>query len=403
MKDIAAGLAALGRGPDTMLVHMAPGEVAGLQSLAKAHGGSLTLNPHTGLPEAGFLSNILPALAAAAAIYFTGGAAAGAGAAGAGAAGAGAAGAGGLFGLGSTAAGTGALAGAATGALTNKENPLMGAVMGGLSGWGMGGAMGALGQTGAEAINAANAASDKAIAEAVLAEGSTPGAFSATGLGQLPTPGAFSATGIATPPATAAQNYAAGLKQLTTPDGLSQFGTALGKQYGNKYGQMAAGIGALGALGGFEQPKTMQLPEEKRSDARLAQPFRRPYDPTAPGGYYFTDYGTLRPTYAAKGGEMHSAPQLEDGGFVLTKRAIDGIGGGSNEAGQRRAAAGLGAIPIRGPGTGTSDSLLTTIDGKYPARISNGEAYVPRDQVKRRGGAKKFYSLMKQAEKAARA
>jgi len=371
MKDIAAGLAALGRGPDTMLVHMAPGEVAGLQSLAKAHGGSLTLNPHTGLPEAGFLSNILPALAAAAAIYFTGGAAAGAGAAGAG----------GLFGLGS--AGTGALAGAATGALTNKENPLMGAVMGGLSGWGMGGAMGALGQTGAGAINAANAASDKAIGEAVLAEGSSPGAFS--------------------PPVTAAQNYAAGLGQLTTPDGLSQFGTALGKQYGNKYGQMAAGIGALGALGGFEQPKTMQLPEEKRSDARLAQPFRRPYDPTAPGGYYFTDYGTLRPTYAAKGGEMHSVPQLEDGGFVLTKRAIDGIGGGSNEAGQRRAAAGLGAIPIRGPGTGTSDSLLTTIDGKYPARISNGEAYVPRDQVKRRGGAKKFYSLMKQAEKAARA
>lgn len=56
----AQGLAALGRGPDTMLVHMAPQEVAGLQALALKHGGSLTINPETGLPEAGFLSSILP-------------------------------------------------------------------------------------------------------------------------------------------------------------------------------------------------------------------------------------------------------------------------------------------------------------------------------------------------------
>jgi hypothetical protein len=41
---------------------MAPQEVAGLQALAKAHGGSLTTNPDTGLPEAGFLSSILPTL-----------------------------------------------------------------------------------------------------------------------------------------------------------------------------------------------------------------------------------------------------------------------------------------------------------------------------------------------------
>lgn len=59
--QIAANhLASKGRGPDSQLVHMAPTEVAGLQALAKAHGGSLTINPETGLPEAGFLSNILP-------------------------------------------------------------------------------------------------------------------------------------------------------------------------------------------------------------------------------------------------------------------------------------------------------------------------------------------------------
>jgi hypothetical protein len=43
-----------------MLVHMTPGEVNGLQSLAMAHGGSLTINPDTGLPEAGILSKLLP-------------------------------------------------------------------------------------------------------------------------------------------------------------------------------------------------------------------------------------------------------------------------------------------------------------------------------------------------------
>jgi len=56
----AQGLASLGRGPDSMLVHMAPGEVKSLQQLAMAHGGSLTINPETGLPEAGFLSSLLP-------------------------------------------------------------------------------------------------------------------------------------------------------------------------------------------------------------------------------------------------------------------------------------------------------------------------------------------------------
>ena len=43
----AKHLAAHGRGPDDQLVHMSSKEVAGLQALAKAAGGSLTINPHT--------------------------------------------------------------------------------------------------------------------------------------------------------------------------------------------------------------------------------------------------------------------------------------------------------------------------------------------------------------------
>jgi len=49
-----------GRGPDDQLVHMSSKELKGLQAVAMAHGGSLTVNPNTGLPEAGFLDSILP-------------------------------------------------------------------------------------------------------------------------------------------------------------------------------------------------------------------------------------------------------------------------------------------------------------------------------------------------------
>jgi len=74
---IAQNLASRGRGEDKMLVHMTPSEVQGLQALAMAKGGSLTINPETGLPEAGFLSDTFKALAptiiGAGAMYLSGG------------------------------------------------------------------------------------------------------------------------------------------------------------------------------------------------------------------------------------------------------------------------------------------------------------------------------------------
>lgn len=62
----AKHIAHKGRGPDTTLVHMSRDEVKSLNDLAMAHGGQLTINPETGLPEAGFLSAILPMVAGAA-------------------------------------------------------------------------------------------------------------------------------------------------------------------------------------------------------------------------------------------------------------------------------------------------------------------------------------------------
>lgn len=63
----AHGLASLGRHGDTMLVHMSPQEVQGLESIARMQGTKLTRNPETGMPEAfnlgGFFKSFLPTVA----------------------------------------------------------------------------------------------------------------------------------------------------------------------------------------------------------------------------------------------------------------------------------------------------------------------------------------------------
>lgn len=59
---MAQQLQSMGRGDDKVLVHMTPAEVNSLQGLAMATGGSLTINPQTGLPEAGWLGKLLPTL-----------------------------------------------------------------------------------------------------------------------------------------------------------------------------------------------------------------------------------------------------------------------------------------------------------------------------------------------------
>jgi len=111
--ELALQLKKKGRGPDTELVHMTKGEVAGLHRLARAvYGQRLPVNPETGLVEAGWLKSLLPTIVGGAVSYYTGSSAAG------------------------------AAAGAATGAATNKGNRMEGAITGGLQGYG-GGQLGA--------------------------------------------------------------------------------------------------------------------------------------------------------------------------------------------------------------------------------------------------------------------
>jgi len=63
LHKFAEQVAANGRGDDSLLVHMTPDEVRKLQQFAEANGTTLTINPETGLPEAGFLSDLFKAVA----------------------------------------------------------------------------------------------------------------------------------------------------------------------------------------------------------------------------------------------------------------------------------------------------------------------------------------------------
>ena len=117
-----------------------------------------------------------------------------------------------------------------------------------------------------------------------------------------------------------------------------------------------------------------------------------------------------RETYAAEGGVMHAyanggkvAPvPMQDGGFVMTKRAVDGAGGPQGIQ---------SLVPqarmIRGPGHGTSDSIPAYIqgpNGRTPARVSNGEAYVPPqgdNPTERAQKTRQLYALMKSLERRA--
>lgn len=71
LHQLAKHIQAEGRGEDTKLVHMTPNEIKGLQALAVQHGGTLTINPKTGLPEAGFLNQVLPSVIGGAAGVIT--------------------------------------------------------------------------------------------------------------------------------------------------------------------------------------------------------------------------------------------------------------------------------------------------------------------------------------------
>ena len=91
---------------------------------------------------------------------------------------------------------------------------------------------------------------------------------------------------------------------------------------------------------------------------------------------------------------------MQDGGFVVPADTVSHFGNGSTDAGLKLLSSRLGAKPIKGGGDGMSDSIPAMINGKQPARIADGEAYVPPEMVKKIGkgsseaGAKRLYNMM---------
>lgn len=312
----AAGeLSSRGRNGDSMLVHMTPGEVGGLQSLAMAMGGSLTLNPDTGLPEANFLKKLLPTLLGAGLMLIPGvnalaaagivgagqtaltgdiskGLMAGLGAFG-GASLAGAAGAGSVF-------GSAAAPGVTTAALPTTALP--GAT-------GTAANIGA-GVTGASGLSAA--------APSALLGAANPATIS----------GALGSTTLAVP-GTALPTFAAPAAVAKT--GLAGFGQKFGieaaKGLGGtaaKYAPYAAGYGLLNAANEASMP-TVKAPEEEKSNYKgpyLPQPrmarFRTPEEARQSGGAEFSFFEDANP-YPG----FIPAPGMAEGGLAALPAAGD--------------------------------------------------------------------------------
>jgi hypothetical protein len=382
----ARGLAALGRGEDSMLVHMSPQEVAGLQALALQTGTSLTINPNTGLPEALNLKKFLKAVVPIALGAFLG------------------PGAFGIQGLGMSAGYAGLTVGGLTALATGSLEKGLSA---GLSAYGGAGL--------AEGAAAASTAAEQEVARQATVGtgtgtvGSGAGGVSAgtvgadfvgpgiTGAGPTASgfsfgpEGEFLITGAEGAPlaqnATLAQQMAA----TPTPDYITQAmapkTAALTpmEAFTDKFG-----MGTAGSLyaGSVALPETIEETEKfQRQQAALRaeeDEKKRLYQEL-----FASTLGQVPVRTARQGGLM----SLAKGGMTYMEA------GGTT---------GLTGVPrdVKGTGDGMSDSVPATIEGVQEARLADGEFVIPADVVADIGngssgaGSKKLYSMMDRIRKA---
>jgi len=280
----AKNLSSKGRGKDTLLVHMSPREVQGLQALAKSKGGSLTINPETGLVEAGFLEQVLPVVAAAAATYFTAGAAAPALSAALGSSAAG-----GIL----AGAGAGALIGGGSAALQGKDAS-QGALYGGVGG-AISGGLGAYGDA-----NVLGAGADPA----AVAGGVPAGAAPPVPTNIIPTTASGEITSAAYDPAiTGAVSPTTGMVP-PSPQGVGFAGATPPTYFQEANPLTKTGILALPGLGAaagdsYNPPGSEQYDENSPYRMRLSSNFQGS-TPVRPNPYYRAQY--------AQGGMVAMAP-----------------------------------------------------------------------------------------------
>jgi hypothetical protein len=317
LKHLADELAAKGRYGDTELVHMTKGEVAGLQSLAEAAGGSLTINPDTGKPEAFFLAALLP--------FITGGIGAAAG-------------------LGTL--GTAAL-GAGVGALTNKENRGIGALTGMLGGIGGGQLANALGAAGAAGTTMGSALPGQAAAELATTEAAKQ-AVAAGATGQGSQAAMLAAQNMGAPTAQLATTTLAPNTMAAAGQGIAALGTEAGRSaalqsLGGAGGALkAAGMAAAPMIYDYMMPKQVaQVEEDEEKDTEdLMGRYKYESGYTGgtyePGSAYTGERRYFRPSYVraaqggavkkfADGGEASADPSVVDPARGMTGESADAL------------------------------------------------------------------------------
>jgi hypothetical protein len=400
-QDAANRLAAQGRSGDTTLVHMSPGEVKGLQALAMAHGGSLSINPSTGLPEAGFLSSILPVIGGAA-----------------------------LTAMGVPPPFAAMIMGGGTALATGDISKGLSAGLGAYGGAGLGsGLMGA---------GAAGTAAEMA------------GGLSGASAGELAAAqqGAMQASPFSTMGQGLSNLVSSGPAGELARSGFMSSVNGLGGLA--KYGAAAAAPMLMGGMGQGQQPTISQTPIMNRLEyqARPTTPTPRPdvpgygdlgrdfgreqryYDgryvdtgrrfvpgdfgpvtpmpmPMADGGLAGTVGGNVTyPLSSVPSAQLKSGIQDPQQANVVRNTPVSEVDPYTGEP--RFAAGGVshlgdysdGGRMLRGPGDGVSDSIPATIGGKQPARLADGEFVIPARIVSEIGngsseaGARKLYAMM---------
>lgn len=157
--------------------------------------------------------------------------------------------------------------------------------------------------------------------------------------------------------------------------------------------EQAQGLAALNTANPLNAPEVAYQPP---APPPAAAPTAPTYDDSYSGANVLnTVRGMLNPQRMAKGGIVG----LQDGGFVVPADVVSHLGNGSSRAGINHLIQ-KGAVPIQGKGDGMSDSNRTTINGRQPAAVADGEAYFPPNQVQQMGGAEKLYAMMDQVRKA---
>ncbi len=427
IRQLSSEVAKRGRNGDTMLIHVNPREVAGLQYLGERYGARMTVNPDTGLPEAFNFMRFLPVIAGAALSPFI------------------------------TPMGAAAVVGAVEGVRTKS---LMGGLKGALGAYGGAGITSSLASFGAEGLGQQALPQLTELGTPTLTPTITPDVASgltsantsalntlaaeqgvlAEGASQLP--GSISQTAPPTtgPGAVTRANLQAGIERGFTDPGAAFKAITADPM------TTAARVGSL-ALGSQAEPEPYKPPEKKTyASSTKADPYKRnyrdnpnPYDTSSefeyfrPNALYVKEGGYIGMQGGGKPPQIGMSTGLPEDytAYMQQLQQMINLKGSPGELPQSLtpisqpkfstqmtaasrpntyAPGGITRIQkegqVRGNGDGMEDKVYGNIEGRQKVALSRDEFIVPADVVSGLGngssnaGADKLYKMMDRVRKA---